>query len=96
MTTRDSRLGARSYKRLREAVLDRDLWLCQIKGPGCTKAATTVDHIIARADGGDVYNPANLRAACVHCNGVASARRTHQLRQRWGYRNAMARYQSRF
>ena len=73
MPGNDSRLTEPGYRRLRLLVLERDRWVCQIKGPTCTHAATAVDHIIARADGGDMYNPANLRAACKACNGVGGA-----------------------
>ena len=64
MTVHDPRLNTWAWRHLRRHILDRDLGLCQIKGPGCTRYATCVDHIIDRADGGDMYNPANLRAAC--------------------------------
>jgi HNH endonuclease len=40
---------------------------CAIAGPKCTGRATTVDHIVARASGGD-NSMANLRPACWHCN----------------------------
>ena len=69
----DPRLNKRDYRRLRVLVLERDRHECQIKGPTCTRYATVVDHIIARADGGDFWNPNNLRAACRACNGVGGA-----------------------
>ena len=40
---------------------------CAIAGPKCTGRATTVDHIVPRAGGGD-NSMANLRPACWHCN----------------------------
>jgi 5-methylcytosine-specific restriction protein A len=60
------------WVKVRLPVLERDGWLCQIKGPGCTTIATQVDHIVPpRLDGtgGAWYDPRNLRAACQHCNG---------------------------
>ena len=74
-------LRTRRYRALRLAVLDRDLWLCQVKAPGCTRYACHVDHVIPRHEGGPVYDPANMRAACAHCNlgrrrptGISSSR----------------------
>ena len=91
MTTNDARLGSRAYKRIRLYVLDRDRHICQIRGPRCTYFATDVDHIVARADGGDVWNPANLRAACRHCNGWAAAQRTNRRR---GYTTTVLDYET--
>jgi 5-methylcytosine-specific restriction endonuclease McrA len=76
----DSPLHTRAWRNLRLAVLDRDLWLCQIKGDGCTHHATTVDHIVARADGGPMWDPGNLRGACRRCNYSVNARRTNTIR----------------
>jgi 5-methylcytosine-specific restriction endonuclease McrA len=47
--------------------------------------------VIPRADGGDCYDPANLRAACAQCNGRGGAQRTNERR----YRNAVALYETR-
>jgi 5-methylcytosine-specific restriction endonuclease McrA len=92
MTRWDPRLTTPGYRRLRLAVLDRDRWVCQIGGPGCTQAATQVDHVVARADGGDCWDPRNLRAACRTCNGRGGALRTNAAR----YRTGVADYVSRF
>lgn len=77
-------LDTQAWRRLRRAVLDRDLGLCQIKGPRCTRYATEVDHIVPRVDGGAVFDPANLRAACKACNsrggGVIAAERAARYR----------------
>jgi 5-methylcytosine-specific restriction endonuclease McrA len=91
MTTSDPRLWTKAYRRARLWVLDRDRHVCRIRGPRCTTYATEVDHITARADGGDVYDPANMRAACRACNGWLAARRTNAMR----YRNTVAVYQTR-
>jgi 5-methylcytosine-specific restriction protein A len=77
------------WQRLRLAVLDRDRWQCQMRGPHCTHHATHVDHVIPLVDGGG-DDPANLRAACRTCNteaGGGLARR---------YRTTVARYHTRF
>lgn len=68
MGKRDARLHTQAWRRVRARVLDRDGWACQIKAPGCTIVATTVDHVTARSDGGAVFDPGNLRAACADCN----------------------------
>jgi 5-methylcytosine-specific restriction endonuclease McrA len=91
MSATDRQLWTAGYRRLRLAILARDGNACQIRGPSCTHIATQVDHIVARADGGDVYAPSNLRAACVACNGRLAAERTNAAR----YRNAVARYEIR-
>jgi len=56
------------WRRLRLQILERDGYMCQIKGPKCTKRATAVDHIVPVNDGGAFYDPTNLRAACQWCN----------------------------
>lgn len=42
--------------------------VCAIQLEGCTRYATTVDHITPISKGGDPYNRANLRPACSFCN----------------------------
>jgi 5-methylcytosine-specific restriction enzyme A len=95
MATQDRRLTTGAYRALRLAVLDRDRWLCQIGGPRCTKAATEVDHIVARADGGPVWDTTNLRAACRACNSRGGAEMTN-ARRAFRYRNTTADYVTRF
>ena len=34
----------------------------------CGQPANTIDHIQPASRGGNLYDPANLRAACAHCN----------------------------
>ncbi len=53
---------------LREAILARDGWRCQIRGKRCTDIATQIDHIVPVRAGGDWFDPDNLRAACQRCN----------------------------
>jgi 5-methylcytosine-specific restriction endonuclease McrA len=57
-----------AWERIRLEILVRDGYRCRIGGPGCTIRATTVDHIVPLALGGARLDPANLRAACGHCN----------------------------
>lgn len=59
---------------VRAAVLERDRFLCQIRGPGCTGVADEVDHIVPRSEGGALYDPDNLRASCGTCNRVRNNR----------------------
>jgi 5-methylcytosine-specific restriction protein A len=82
VTTQDSRLTSPAYRQLRQWVLARDRHQCQIRGPNCTHVATQVDHIVARADGGPVFDLANLRAACRTCNMQLAAHRTNHIRYR--------------
>lgn len=56
------------WEPLRLVILERDGWVCQIRGPRCLVDADTVDHIIPWRYGGAWYDPANLRAACQPCN----------------------------
>ena len=77
----DRRLNTGAWRRLRRAIIERDGGLCRINGPHCTRYATSADHIVARADGGDCWSPVNLRAACRACNSGAGAERTNALRR---------------
>ena len=63
-----------AWERVRLIVLRRDRYRCRIGGPGCTGRATSVDHIVPLALGGARLDPANLRAACGHCNSSTGAR----------------------
>jgi 5-methylcytosine-specific restriction protein A len=56
------------WRRVRREVLERDGWLCQIRGPKCLIRADRADHIIPWRQGGAYYDPANLRASCKPCN----------------------------
>jgi 5-methylcytosine-specific restriction endonuclease McrA len=76
----DRLLWTQGYRRVRRLVLARDRMQCQIRGPKCTGYATQVDHVIPRAEGGSIYDMANLRASCGPCNwgrhgGVGRRRR---------------------
>lgn len=56
------------WKKVRQRILQRDDWRCQIRNPGCTQNATEVDHILPVALGGEWYDEENLRASCRACN----------------------------
>ena len=51
-------------KAIRLRVLARDGYVCAY----CGEEANTVDHVIPRAKGGDVFDMDNLVAACKRCN----------------------------
>jgi 5-methylcytosine-specific restriction endonuclease McrA len=92
MASTDARYQTMDWRRVRRWVIDRDLGLCQIRRPKCTHFATEADHIVAVVEGGDFYDPANLRAACRMCNAGAGS----EVRNRRRYRDSVARYVSRF
>lgn len=69
-----------SWPRIRLAVLERDGWICQIRGKHCLIRASEADHIIPISQGGAWLDPNNLRAACKPCN---TGRVGHQHSRRW-------------
>lgn len=75
-----------AWRRLRLLVLERDGWLCQIRGPGCQVDATEGDHIVPIVDGGAKLDMSNVRASCKHCN---ASRGNRMLRERfeWAQRH---------
>ena len=69
------------WNRVRQQVLARDEWLCQVRTL-CTGArATDVDHIVPWRDGGDWFALSNLRASCKACNISRASHQKH--RQGW-------------
>jgi 5-methylcytosine-specific restriction protein A len=56
-----------AWRAVRQFVLIRDGFLCQLRLPGCSVAANTVDHIIEVTAGGS-DQPINLRAVCPACH----------------------------
>lgn len=56
------------WRKVRLLVLERDGYMCQVRGPGCELDATHVDHIVPWRVGGAVFDSDNLRASCRHCN----------------------------
>jgi 5-methylcytosine-specific restriction endonuclease McrA len=94
MATSDPRYHTTAWARVRLAILDRDRWVCQVRDKGCTHGATAVDHITPAVEGGDFYDPANLRATCRRCNSTRGSRLAMSRAAR--YRNTEARYATRF
>ena len=93
MPANDPRYTTPEWKALRRFILDRDGGRCQVQGPKCTTFATAVDHIVAIAEGGDFWQPSNLRATCRRCNSVRGAELANRRAAR--YRNTEARYSTR-
>lgn len=62
----------------RLAVLERDGWRCQIRGPRCVGQATDADHI----ETGDNHHLANLQAACGPCHASKSGQEGAAARPR--------------
>src|SRR4051812_16633749 len=75
---------------LRIAILNRDGWTCQLQLDGCTTRAKPVDHIKEWTNGGAWFDPANLQAACTHCNSVKGAMYNNARR---GYTRTRAQWQ---
>jgi len=94
VTTHDPRYTTPEWRRLRRLVLERDRGECQIRGTRCQGWATEVDHVVAVADGGDFWGPANLRASCAPCNRGRGADMTNA--RRWRYGDTSAAYRTRF
>jgi len=59
-------------KALRHAVYMRDSYTCVYCGK--VGAQLTIDHIIARANGGDIYDPCNMVTCCASCNSKKGAK----------------------
>ncbi|GAF78328.1 unnamed protein product, partial [marine sediment metagenome] len=68
-------LNTHRWRKLRKAILNRDDHTCA----WCGGVATEADHVIARAEGGDPFDPSNIVASCRGCNatrgGYTKARR---------------------
>jgi hypothetical protein len=62
--------GTGAWKKLRLSVLSRDGYICAY----CGLDATTVDHVVAVARGGDMFDRENLVACCSRCNSAKGAR----------------------
>ena len=61
------------WEALRQRVLQRDGFQCQLRYDGCTGTATQVDHVISRANGGlDTLD--NTQAACQSCNNYKGSK----------------------
>ena len=58
------------WKRVRQRVLARDGFRCQLRLAKCRGRADSVDHIVAWQDGGALFDMANLQSACRSCNNA--------------------------
>jgi hypothetical protein len=66
-------LSGRPWRRVRDRVMQRDLYLCQTcQRKGRVTLATEVDHILPTAHGG-TDRPDNLEAICKRCHGIKTA-----------------------
>jgi hypothetical protein len=66
---RRNRTYGNRWRKVREVVLCRDRWECQIRVPGvCRGRADQVDHIRKAKWTGPVFDPNLLRSACRPCN----------------------------
>jgi len=72
--------GGRPWRRKRDAVLQRDGYLCQCEqcqeGSRLPKVANEVDHIVPLSQGG-TDDPSNLRAINRECHRAKTAREAH-------------------
>ncbi len=57
-----------AWPRIRKKILERDGYVCQVRGPRCRGHATQVDHIVPVTQGGAWWDESNLRASCQPCN----------------------------
>ena len=71
-----------AWKACSKRTIERAGGRCEIQLPGCKGRATTADHIVELADGGEVYDMANLQAACRSCNTAKRNRRVAQRARR--------------
>lgn len=68
------RTGSVAHKVWRRAVLERDHWRCQIRGPKCLGKATQADHIVNVKRGGAEYDLTNGQAVCAPCHQAKTQR----------------------
>lgn len=66
------------WKKTREAIMKRDLGLCQeCKREGRIKSGTECDHIKPVSAGGDTWSYSNLEMLCKECHKAKTARESH-------------------
>jgi 5-methylcytosine-specific restriction protein A len=84
-TSRQSRGYDAAWDRLRKRILRRDRYLCQpCAREGRVTAATEVDHLKRKADGG-TDDPSNLEATCSPCHSAkTAAEKGHKIKPRIG------------
>lgn len=90
-------LGTAAWRRARAAVLAREN-VCYLCGkpvdktlPGSSPAGPTVDHTMARAAGGSLYDLSNLHLAHQRCNSMKNSMPLQAFR----YREALKQEHSR-
>ena len=62
------RYGSGTWRRLSNEIRTRDGQCMARTSKKCSGRAEVADHIIRPEEGGAMYDPANLRAACRSCN----------------------------
>jgi hypothetical protein len=83
----DRRYSTSAWQRTRKAILRRDNYECQIRGPRCLGRASTVHHVIPSSERPDLFfSSGNLQAACTRCNygggrGIAVDRSRNTIAQ---------------
>lgn len=73
----DPRYSTSRWRNMRAYIRARDGGVCRIRLEGCTGLASAVDHIASPVEGGEFFDPDNLRAACHYCNSVLGGRLGH-------------------
>jgi 5-methylcytosine-specific restriction enzyme A len=68
------------WQGIRQQVLQRDNYRCQIRGPKCEIAATQVDHITPVYKGG-TRELDNLRGSCRKCHSAKTSGEGHQAKR---------------
>ncbi len=81
--TRNPRTGSTQHKAWRRAVLDRDHWQCQIRGPHCTRKATQADHIInVKTSPHLEFEMSNGQGVCAECHAEKTQIEAQAARRR--------------
>ena len=66
---RDRRYSKSAWQRTRKAILMRDGYTCQVRGPRCQHRATSVHHILPSSQYPHLFfDSTNLQASCGPCN----------------------------
>lgn len=61
-------------------VLERDQYVCYLRGPNCIGTATIADHVIPLHKGGSAAED-NMRAACAPCHRAKTKQETTEARR---------------
>lgn len=76
-----SDIKSKRWQALRLKILQRDEYECAVVG--CETAATTVDHIVPRSRGGEMWEETNLVAMCAHHNSSKGNKTETEVRREW-------------